>query len=367
LNEQPIICENINLLEDNNVDKRAMSPLQRIVYSFLLIAASCLVLWAFVYPSASHVGINTYDRSKFLDMVEGNAYKPFVYRTLLPTTVRLVFSVTPEKTQEALANIVVQNHSLVTAFNRLGWETAAAFQYAIASFLMLACFAGFAHYTTKLTMKICGIADTFVVRSMIALAVLIGLYPFFSYVSYVYDPPQLFLFTLGLYFLATSKLLPFVISFALCCINKETAILLIPIYVVIFHKQLTSRKYFGVLLATICWYIFVKAILAYVFRANPGSTAELHLDHNIHFFNHRLVSPIAPVGLMLFILAFSHWRDMPQFYRVSILSVLPVLAVMGIFFGVLGEWRAYYEAYPIIFGMISFSFLQFKHDPSLKT
>ena len=349
------------------MNTKQIDLLQKIVYFFLLIIASSLVLWEFIYPSASHVGLNTYDRSKFLEMVNGSAYKPFVFRTLLPTTVRLVSSVTPEKTKEVFASIVVQSQSLGTAFDRLGGKPSAAYQYFIASLLMLVCFAGFAHYASKLTIKICGIAGTFVARSMLALAVLIGLYPFFSYVSYLYDPPQLFLFTLCLYFLATSKLPQFIISFALCCINKETAILLIPIYVVIFHKQLTSRKYFGLLLATVCWYILVRVVLVYLFRANPGSTAELHLDHNIHFFNHRLVSPIAPIGVMLFILTFSHWGDMPQFYRVSILSLLPVLAVMGLFFGVIGEWRAYYEAYPIIFGMITFSFLQFRHDRSLVT
>ncbi|MFC2031597.1 hypothetical protein ACFLWA_12830, partial [Chloroflexota bacterium] len=62
---------------------------------FLLIAvSSAFILLVFLKPSEIYSGLNQYERSKFTEMVQGTAYRPFVMRTLLPTAVRLISALT---------------------------------------------------------------------------------------------------------------------------------------------------------------------------------------------------------------------------------------------------------------------------------
>ena len=155
------------------MNSKHISLLHRIGYFFLLITVSSFILVVFLKPSESHSGINEYNRSKFMDMVEGEAHKPFVYRTLLPTTIRVVSSLTPKEVQETFSVGVDQNLFLGRVFNKLLWEPSAAYQYFIASILMLACLIGFAHYSTALTIKVCGLKDTYNTRSLLATIILI--------------------------------------------------------------------------------------------------------------------------------------------------------------------------------------------------
>lgn len=350
----------------DDISARKSSLWSRIGYFFLLAAISSYVLVAFLEPSGSHGGINEHSPCGFLKMVDGKAARPFVYRTLLPTTIRVVSSFTPKRVQATFTDIVEDHPYLRETFNRFELETSAAYQYLVAFIIMLMCFIGFAHYAATLTLKMCGMVNTPIACSLLASAVLMGLPPFFRYTSYVYDPPQLFLFTLAIYFLGTSKLLPFLITFAVCCINKETAILLIPIYAITFHGQLASRKYLAVLIMLICWYILIKLMLGYLFRSNPGTIVQFHLlDHNIYGFNLEWMHPTARAGLILLIVSLFFWNGKPYFFRVSFICILPILVILGLYFGYVDELRDYYEAYPVAFGMMSHSFFQFKRylDP----
>jgi hypothetical protein len=329
------------------------SFLPRIGYFFLLIVLSGYVLAIFLKPSDIHAGINHYYRSKFLDMVEGSAYKPFVYRTLLPTAIRVVTSLTPAGVRETFSAFVEQDSFLRKIFYIHEWETSAAYQYFVVSFLMLLCFLGFAHFTTKMTIKFCEISDTTYTRSLLSTLVLMALPQFFTHTSFLYDPPQLLLFTLALYFTGSLKLRAFVISFVLCCINKETAVLLIPIYALSFRGHCSTRRYYGVLLLLICCYAFIKSSLWYAFYSNPGTIVEFHFfDHNIKLLSAGLKFTSAPIGFVLLALSLYRWNNLPYFYRVSFLCTLPPLAILALFFGFLDEWRGYYEVYPIAFGIV---------------
>lgn len=321
-------------------------------YIILLAMVSGWILLIFLKPEPLSVGINQHDRSRFLDMVEGKAYKPYVYRTLLPTTTRVVAALTPEQVANALAATVENNPFLRGAFARFRWETAAAYPYLVAGLLMLLSFMGFAHYTSRLSLRVCGIDETYRMRSLLAVAALLCLPPFFRYTAYPYDPPQLFLFTLALYLLASQRVLAFALAFGLCCLNKETAVLLILVFAFTSRKQMPRQRYLAVLFGLVAWYLLIRALLVYTFRSNPGSLVEFHLlDHNLRLLVSEWSFSDLVTCLVLSGLVFARWREKPEFLKVSFLAVFVPLVVLSLFLGYLNEWRGYYEAYPLAFAL----------------
>lgn len=321
-------------------------------YLILLALVSGWILVVFLRPEPGSVGINQYERSLFLDMVAGKAYRPFVYRTLLPTATRMVSDLTPQQVADAWSNAVRRNFYLTKLFARLKWETSAAYQYFVASLLMLMSFMGFAHWTSRLTLRVCDIGDTYRMRSSLAVVALLGLPAFFSYTAYPYDPPQLFLFTLALYLLASHRFVPFALVFGLCCLNKETAVLLIPVFALTNRRQMAPRQVLAALIGLTAWYLLTRMLVAFAFRGAPGSFAELHLiDHNLRLLVSDWSFSSLAAWLIMATLLFYRWKQKPEFLRVSFVAVLAPLVLLSLFLGYLDEWRGYYEAYPLAFGL----------------
>ena len=332
----------------------------RFAYPILLTVTSCYILVIFLRPIENvHEGINFYYRSKFLDMVNGTAYKPFVYRTLLPTTVRLISSMTPNQYRHAFNEIAGEQYSAL--FKNFGWETSAAYEYNIALILMLVSFMGFAHYGAKLVMLTCKLEETPIARGLLVFSILLCLPPFFKYTSFPYDPPQMFLFTMALYLLATSRYRNFIFVFIACCINKETAILLILLYAIIGYKKFSSPwHYWGILFGLIGGYAGIKFLFTLGFRSNPGSFVELQFFHNVDLLTRGWTFTNVSVISIVILLLFYQWKEKPIFLKVSFLCIFPPLIIMTLFLGFIDEWRGYYEAYPIAFGLIVDSLLRIK-------
>jgi len=298
------------------------------------------------------VGINQYERSMFLDMVEGKAFRPFVYRTLLPTTTRLIVNWTPEQVADVCASFVEESAFMRGLFAHFRWETSAAYRYLIACVLMLFSFMGFAHYVSRLSLRTCGIEDTYRKRSLLAVVALLGLPPFFVFTAFPYDPPQLFLFTLALYLLASQRIAAFALAFGLCTLNKETSVLLILVFAFTGRKWLSPPRHAVYLFGLVVWYVLVRVLITYAFRHNPGSFVDFHLiDHNLRLLVSEWSFSELVTWLILLVLVFYRWAKKPEFLRVSFVVVLAPLVLLGLFFGFLNEWRGYYEAYPLAFAL----------------
>ena len=65
--------------------------LQRLIYWLFILIASGLILYFFIQVS----GVNQYNKARLGDMVYGTAYRPYVYRALLPTVVSLFSPLIP--------------------------------------------------------------------------------------------------------------------------------------------------------------------------------------------------------------------------------------------------------------------------------
>lgn len=315
----------------------------RLVYLSLAVILSALVFGIFVYRP----GINGYDRAMFADMVYGRATKPFVYRTLLPTAVRVLASAIPTEARSRLNAWASESPAIDNMFTILGWEREHLTEYFVALVLMYSCLWGFIGALGYLLDGVYEASGR--VRDVFVLGALLGLTQFFRYYSYLYDLPTLFLFTLGLGLMVRGRWRPFLLVYALGCLNKETTILLTLVFAVHYYERarLRRRTFWQLLLAQLAIFAASRAVLTVVFWNNPGSLVQvLFPKHNLDVLG---AFPLAAVfgwcGVAL-LLAY-RWADKPLFLRQG-LWIVPPLVVLTFFFGYLDELRDYYEAYPIV-------------------
>jgi hypothetical protein len=160
------------------------------------------------------------------------------------------------------------------------------------------------------------------------------------------------LFTLALYGLAQAKLWAFWLGFGLGCINKETAVLLIPIALWTYYGIIPRRHYVTLLLSLIGVFIAIKGTLTLLFRSNPGEMVEWHLwDHNLIWFKESLGYTHVILGTILLGLFFYRWNEKNILLRRAFLCTAPILVILTLFLGYIDEWRDYYEVYPVGFAL----------------
>ena len=319
-------------------------------YFFVVLFISAYVLFAFV----KHPGMNWYERAMVHDMIYGSAWKPFVYRTLLPTSVRIVTSVIPESVKNEISNAVSNTDWMKLGFSKFKWETEYATEYFIACCFMLASLVGFAFTFRWFMRSIYPSPDWF--SNLFTYISLLGLPAIFQYYSYLYDFTTLFLFTLGLVLMYKQKWNAFLIVYFLACINKETTILLTMIFAIyFFNENRFDRKLFNKLIVIqLIIFVIVKTSLYFIFINNQGGIVEFHLfDYNVRILSRYSLTIFAVIAGILLLL-FYKWNEKPEFLKSSLWAAVPLL-VLSLFFGVIDELRDYYEVYPSFALLLGYS------------
>jgi hypothetical protein len=310
---------------------------------YLVVAAQALLVFL-VRP-----GIEGHMSIVFQDVVYGKAHKPYQYRTLLPTTVRIIAEATPQAVKDAINN----GFEEMKRMRLLRWNLDYLYEYLVAVLIMFACFVGFGFALRHLVRTVYDyppfIADLAPVLGIVVLPV------FYRYFSYLYDPATLLLFALAAIAVYKRHLIFFYIVFILATVNKETSVLLLGWFLV---REYRERRLAGLLFhlgfLSVIW-VVIKTILTRIYQDNPGNFYEWHLlDHNV-----RLPMD-EPVKFVYFIVVVSvtiillrdGWRDKPRFLRHALLGTIIPLGVGGLFFGYVDELRGYYEAVPFIFLLV---------------
>ena len=307
----------------------------------LYAIASLVVLFVFLVRP----GMTGHHRADFPDLVYGTAHKPYVSRALVPLAVRGITVVTPEPVRAAVWRSLVGRNYV----EAVGWYDDFLFQFAVATALMLACLVGFAWTLKRLSESVYDLPP--VVHNLGPLGTLVVLPLFFRYYSYPYDPATLLLFALCALWLIRGRFVWFLAGVALASANKETSILLIPLFVL--HARQRGR---GIpvarALAVIGVWAAVRGALMWVYRDNPGAIVENHfVEHTVW-----LVTKFPPamrytlvVALLFFLPLRDRWGDKPVFLRAGLGVTLAPLVVAGSVFGFADELRGYYEAFPFLY------------------
>jgi hypothetical protein len=314
---------------------------------FIFISALLLVSLYVFLVFLKNPGINAYERSKFPDMIDGKAWKPFVYRVFVPVSVNLFSGVVPQGIKNSITEFGKANSSAARVLSELNWEPEYLTEYLIASLLMYLSLVGFALMLIEFFKLNFKVSESFV--KLLILGTLLALPVFYINDNYIYDFPSLFFFTTGLFFLQKQNWKLFLFVFFFSCWNKETTILLTLIFLIHYRRNFISekRKFYALLAAQLILFLITKVILSFTFSDNPGSFVEFHLlDYNKILLNgYNLITFSA---LLFLVLLVSHnWKEKPQFLKNSLWIAIP-LFLLTLILGFFNELRDYYEIYPII-------------------
>jgi hypothetical protein len=327
------------------------------VWVILFVLCASVTVDFFTPNKASHMGINSQLKFSFVPSIKGWAVRPFVLRALVPQTIALVLKITPDAVERSATQGVKASSVMSAIFARLFWEPEYAFAYYLCVLIEFFMFFFFAIYGARFVLETTGTAADAVWRRLAGCGLLLGLPPFFKFTSFLYDPAQLFLFTGSLYYLYKRAWKPYLMFFTLTCINKETAILLIPIFFLTNRGVLSDSAPRRMLAAQAAIFVAARALLAVRFRSNPGHFMEFHLlDHNLNVLAIGYGwSPFLLLALLTLIWLYK-WRQKPGFLRASFVCTLPLMFLIYLFVGWIDEWRVYYEAYPTVFAMAIHTF-----------
>jgi hypothetical protein len=292
----------------------------------------------------------------FGDMVYGRAPQPYVTRVLVPWLVRSVEAVTAPT---ARAQLEESARRSLTTGGKPEWLYRFPFEFVAAKNILLLFAIGFAFalwWLARLTLGVSGPASD--VIPIVALFALPGLY---GYGSMLYDLPALSLFTLGLALLAARRFWLYVVVFAAATLNKETALLLTFVWVIVERRRLTPRQLIPGLVLQVAVWVLIRGGLLLAFRGNPGEPIAFHLFRNVQVIavpgNWFLFRPVTDWLVMprgfntLYVLAFVGslfaLRKAAQFLKSAFWVAVPVI-VLTWMFGNVDEMRVYYELLPIV-------------------
>ncbi|MDP4200269.1 MAG: hypothetical protein Q8922_14770 [Bacteroidota bacterium] len=308
--------------------------------SFVLVS-----LWVTI--AARHIW-DSYNVARFADMIHGTAWRPYVNRSFVPFLIRSMESLLPSGFEAWLLGLLERYPFLAAAHSYDTFKVERSI-YLLINIAALTMFA----FALRRLMRFAGLPERW---STISVLVAIGSMPaYVTYVTYIYDGMALALFTWSLVFLSKEKWTAYLLTFALCIWNKETAVLLAWIFLLLYWKELRtgSMKHWVLLASQGLMTILILGAIRYTFSDNPGSQMEWHLFHRKIILFVYTFQGYATLLLLIFLLAYEYKKQRPLF-RVGV-TVLPILIGSTFFFGMLDEYRDYYEALPIVATMVSVS------------
>lgn len=334
-----------------------------------------VAFWA-VGVGAYRPGITGYQglkaRATLEDTIFGRAHKPFVKRQLAPLVVRGSSALVPDSARQALSDAFARSRLISS---RLGWPPQYATEYVISLLLMAACALGFLLTLGRLiaatlpdargqddlatkdprgqdaraTKDYCA---TTPLAHLAALATGLLLPGFYAGMTYIYDFPQLLLFTLAALLMYRRQWTAYYVVFALACLNKETSILLPVVMTLWLGRRALQLRWALHIVAQFVVGLAIIAALAWVFRDNPGSGIEWHLDRNIWAGWSKLGWLRLAFLAVLVLLALRRIGRAEPFLRAGLAGTLVPLLVATLFMGYLDELRDYYEALPFLVPLV---------------
>lgn len=295
-------------------------------------ALMVLALWLSVAE------INSQPGSRFEEVMAGTAQRPFQYRLLVPQTVRLFETVTPDTLRQLI-------EAGSAPFLPILSRTFIA-DPVVGLYLALILFAALVGY--RLAFRY--LAATFYPEraDLASFVALIAIIPLFRY-GYFYDFTALLFGTLLFAFMFRARWVAYLATFAIACLNKETGIVFVGIFAVCTWSM--DRKTHLALIAaqTMIW-AAVRLAMMKTFAGNPGGDVFWYLDFNLKAYA-ELGEPaiIAAVTVACFVgLIAYRFTEKPMQLRLALVGLPPMFGLF-LFFGYPYEFRVFYEVLPPVF------------------
>ncbi len=181
---------------------------------------------------------------------------------------------------------------------------------------------------------------------IIALASLAVFVVLFADYAHIYDLPTAVLFTACLYYLTIDDKRSYLIAFTLACLNRETAFLLIAVYLVYTWQV---KREFKMLAAQTAIFVAVQLGVRYLYRGMAGTNAWSMWQVNAQtYITHSLETLITLAALIILTaLVLRNWQSKPRLLRVAFAIMFPALVLLSLFLGGAFEFRTFAEVYPV--------------------
>jgi hypothetical protein len=170
---------------------------------------------------------------------------------------------------------------------------------------------------------------------------------FHSGTRYIYDFPALALFTLGFACMLRQGWKSYYLIFAIGLLNKETMVLLMVPFALLFYKTMSRKRFWIHTAAQLLLFVLLRGWIGLIYGNNPGGNFEFHFFGNVRLLA-DLWTPERIIALLaIVLLVFYRFREKPVVLRKGLITLIP-FAILTLFFGCIGEIRAMYEVYPIV-------------------
>jgi hypothetical protein len=170
---------------------------------------------------------------------------------------------------------------------------------------------------------------------------------------YIYDYPLLFLYSASILLMSRRNWRWYYPVFILATINKETAILLIGVYILSCWNDQSFRKFTFHVSFQLFLYALITFVIRYYYSSNPGTGVEVHFLRNLRLLaNPPDMYDLPLMILVLFVLVAKDWSSKPVLYKYMLIMIVPLLG-LGFAFGWIEELRDYYEVYPAVIALAS--------------
>jgi hypothetical protein len=345
------------------------------------------LLLAILYVAVASIVLNTFmlkwsfcgndPRAGFERLVTYSAYRPFAYRVLSPTVVRVIARHVPRQIASKVlasgATVRDENFPTRSLPERFHWLPPPGSDWASHPDLLLEHYVAYGYlFLTLLSLllilrALLGQFDwcSQLFRDLAPIVALLLLPLTFVDGGYLYDFPELMLAALGLLLLLKQNWAFYYGVIVLACLNKETGFL-IGLYFIGLYVSRHSRTSFLlhlVLHATLV--IPAIGIGHFVMRANPGLPAEWQLLRHLRYLlsetpyvafydDYALFIPVpGPLNVAIVFLvgfaAFFRWGKKPVELRRAFGFTTSALIVLFVTMGHQDEIRVFYPSLPPLF------------------
>ena len=312
-----------------SVKAKAKVVLPRIML-FIVIWVTCSASYADVFSWVAfrdQIDCHTIDR-----MVEGTAYRPFVYRQLVPQTAHFIREHLPEKTEQKLqaqyekTDLNSNPYALPSIYARSTIPREYAIEYYLIYGITFLCFFASTWILRSILMEV--LKDR--VAGTLTALLFVLLFPFFTRAgAFFYDFSEMLFFFLAIKFAMHGRWITLLCLTPFAVWNKESFFFFL-LTLLPFHRAHVGMK--KALLLTLG--LLLIAGLSYLpvhwhYAMNPGGTVEYHFwDHVANLFSWKSYWQVTrtygtwtgsgvflPHVLLLVWMIFHVWKQVPSIWK----------------------------------------------------
>ncbi len=306
-----------------------MSKYSRPLLWLLILSISATT--AILFVVLPHINHN--DRAQLDAMIAGSAHRPFQYRILVPRMAALLAPIIPQPTGSMQSAL----DAILASFGGASGPSIGILLIQIFSMVITVI------YTARLGQALGLGRHSIITAAALPVIVLIFFTIILRYV-YIYDLPQMALFTVALYAILKNRRAVYLVLLAAATLNKETALILIIISAWWLLRLDRSRRAWLFVAAQMAIYGLLRLALVLAYQDNPGGLVEWHIWEHLHYVGlyYHNVLIIISAALIL-----RRWQSKPLFLRGALLIGLAVLLPLFLVWGYPTEIRAFMEIVPV--------------------